>query len=328
MSSESMNRRGLSEEFISSLKMGILTPILNRVKLDSVLDFQIRENYVNIYYRGGNILKIDEKNGKFITHFENEYITEHSIKVTDLPDALETKNDAEAWLNAIPHLKHEMDIWFGKHPKNEREFQQLVARENNYSNIAKSTDYFIIDIEYDNRKGDSSKKGARFDLVAVKWESDPVSRKLQKGYKPTLSFIEMKYGDGSLTEKAGIIAHIKDFETFFAEASNLSDIKNEMAELFRQKRELGLIPSLKGNNKNIENFVEKVEYVFLIANHDPEKTNLNSLLEEVSQKEDQNKYGFDIKFCVSNFMGYGLYKENLFDTIIFRENFKKQILNK
>jgi formylglycine-generating enzyme required for sulfatase activity len=39
-----------------------------------------------------------------------------------------------------------MDLWFGNHPKNERECQQLMLWENNIGNSAKSTDYFICDM--------------------------------------------------------------------------------------------------------------------------------------------------------------------------------------
>jgi hypothetical protein len=39
-----------------------------------------------------------------------------------------------------------MDLWFGNHPKNERECQQLMLWENNIGDSAKSTDYFICDM--------------------------------------------------------------------------------------------------------------------------------------------------------------------------------------
>ena len=42
------------------LKSGLLQPVWNLVKLDSTICLEIRKNYVNIYYRGGNILKIKE----------------------------------------------------------------------------------------------------------------------------------------------------------------------------------------------------------------------------------------------------------------------------
>ena len=42
-----------------------------------------------------------------------------------------------------------MDMWLHKNPKYEREFQQLLVRENNnQGDISKSTDYYILDIEY------------------------------------------------------------------------------------------------------------------------------------------------------------------------------------
>ncbi len=52
--------RKLSEQFMKDLvdSDGVLQPILTRVKKDSTLMLAIRENYINIYYRGGNILKI------------------------------------------------------------------------------------------------------------------------------------------------------------------------------------------------------------------------------------------------------------------------------
>lgn len=42
-----------------------------------------------------------------------------------------------------------MDWWFHKHPKYEREFQQVIARENNnHGKISNGTDYYIADIEF------------------------------------------------------------------------------------------------------------------------------------------------------------------------------------
>jgi len=84
-----------------------------------------------------------------------------------------------------------MDFYFTKHMKEEREYQHLWVRENNYSSIANSTDYFIADIEYDNHKN------ARFDIVAIEWLSDASIRKLKNGHNPKLVVIEMKYGDGA-----------------------------------------------------------------------------------------------------------------------------------
>ena len=94
-----------------------------------------------------------------------------------------------------------MDWWFHKHPKYEREFQQVIARENNnLGNISRGTDYYIVDIEYAN-KVKSAEKSARFDMVALKWLSDGASRENVK--KVSLALIEVKFGSGALQGKAG-----------------------------------------------------------------------------------------------------------------------------
>ena len=57
--------RGLSEEFIRALKSRFLEPVLDLVKSDYTLCLEIREDYINIYYRGGNILRIKQKGNLF-----------------------------------------------------------------------------------------------------------------------------------------------------------------------------------------------------------------------------------------------------------------------
>lgn len=68
--------RKLSLNFMSDLKQrdGVLNPILERVKHDHTLMLAIRENYLNIYYRGGNILRLTEKcEGVYEAWFDDNY---------------------------------------------------------------------------------------------------------------------------------------------------------------------------------------------------------------------------------------------------------------
>ena len=136
--------RCLAKSFIKNLKFGLLAPILSLTKLDFTLCLEIRDNYVNIYYRGGNIIKIKENRGLFKASFDKKYLDKDLTKVPNLPVVLNSPEDIEAWIDAIPFLKHEMDLWFGNHPKNEREFQQLMLRENNFGNSAKGTDNLYV----------------------------------------------------------------------------------------------------------------------------------------------------------------------------------------
>lgn len=317
---EKCSMRGLSAKFLKNLKVGgFLQPLIQRVKADATLCLEIRENYINIYYRGGNILRIKENNG-YVAWFDEKYCSNNIFSaIKTLPKKLKVESDVQSWIIAFPLLKQTMDFWFRKNPKDERECQQAILRENNSCGVGNSTDYFIIDIEYDNHKG------ARFDLVAVKWESDGVIRKLTKGYKPKLCFIELKYGDNALTGRAGMLKHIEDFSEYLSVDPSFASIKVEMLTILHQKRELGLIPALRNNKNVIKAFSDESEYMFILANHDPASSKLNNILKDIQKKYETKLLGFGFKFCSSNFMGYGLYKQNVYSFDEFRERFRHQI---
>ena len=300
--------RGLTSNFIIQLGSGLLGKILELVKLDSTLCVEIRENYINIYYRGGNIIKIEEGQGVFKASFDRKYLDANLTRVPVLPCILNNDDDIKAWLSAIPSLKHEMDLWFGRHPKDEREFQQLMLRENNFGNSAKGTDYFICDIEYANHTG-------RFDLIAVKWPSSSVHRKNNKNLR--LSFIEMKYLDNALTGNAGLCKHIEDINTFLVKSKNLENIKQEMKSIFNQKLELGLID----NQKSIENFSDdKPEFILALINHDPDSSILRNELKKLPDCPNT-----EVKVATSNFMGYGLYSQSIYSLDDFVNKFEGSI---
>lgn len=302
--------RGLSDNFLKALKKGMLSPVLNLVKADTTLCLEIRENYINIYYRGGNILRIEECDDAYKAGFDRKYLDELSTRVPQsLPESLISSTDVDSWTLVMPFLKHEMDLWFGRNPKNEREFQQLIVRENNLGRCAKSTDYFICDIEYANNNG-------RFDLLAVRWPSSGSERKNNENLG--LAFIEMKYCDSALTGKAGLKKHLKDMDSFLSDKRRLDDLKSEMRSVFNQMRGLGLI----NNQKDISQFNnDKPEYIFVLANHDP----ASSILKRELNGVPLNYPSLELKFAVSNFMGYGLYKENIYSLKDFLKRFKEQI---
>lgn len=91
---------------------------------DDTLDLELRGDSVNIYYRGGSIFKIEEINNSFSISFDINYCIESSTSLSGNP------SPAEAVAN-LPFYKQAMDWWFHKHPKYEREFQQVIAHENN-----------------------------------------------------------------------------------------------------------------------------------------------------------------------------------------------------
>jgi len=292
--------RQLNSDFILALKSGSLSSILEIVHKDPTLDLNIRNNYINIYYRGGNILKITlDKARGYLFHFDKKYCIDSKSTSSSILVSLCTKGD---WYQYFPLAKQVMDFYLKEHPKEEREYAQLVVRDNNYSKVSNSTDYFIIDYEFDNHRR------ARFDLVTVEWTSGASMRKSPNKFKPKLVVMEMKYGDGALKGTAGMVKHVDDFLAFLGRPGDVSSFRKEMVTLFKQKRELGLIRfGKKGNPNAIEEFDENIDLVFLLANHDPDKSVLNEMICDI-----QKRYpGFNVKAITASYLGYGLYKDNL-----------------
>ena len=124
--------RALSQAFMHDLLNldGLLHPILERVEHDHTLMLAIRDGYINIYYRGGNILRVKEQNNSsYSAFFDNKY-NKSGMPSPSLPDAIESQHAARAWVGSFQGLKGIMDFYFSEYSKPEREFQQLVAREN------------------------------------------------------------------------------------------------------------------------------------------------------------------------------------------------------
>jgi len=124
-----------------------------------------------------------------------------------LPNVIKNLHEAGAWVDSFQDLKGIMDFYFFEHSKPEREFQQLVARENNFSTIANQSEYFVTNIEF----ADSA-PGARFDILAVRWLVS--QRKSANNCQPAL--IEMKYGDGALSGNAGVLKHLQDIDALIS----------------------------------------------------------------------------------------------------------------
>lgn len=227
---------------------------------ENELDVQIRDNYLNIYYQGGNLLRVHPRS----LYFDEFYFHRGAkdMRKTHLIDKCKKGDKAciARWEDYKNRRKEMLDLLkkrgmatYCKEMKrimkeweadlhtigishDEKNAQQQISMNNRGA-----TDYTVVDLEYavsttSNFKynGNSTKKVPRFDLIAVDKSGQ-------------LYVIELKTGLKAIDGNSGIRAHIDCFKYSIERDSN-NDFINEMDELLRQKQELKLIE----NNARID----------------------------------------------------------------------------
>lgn len=323
---------------MEDLQKGVLYPLLELVQKDYTLDLELRKGYVDIYYRGGVILKIKEKKQYYTAELDRKYISDSNIYDFDkLPDKISLVDHANEWRKAIPLLKYNMDLhFFDKNTMMERDITQHIVFENNYgkakqtlstcsftdsengTNVklekfamensaenmpSRTTDYYICDMECKTDFGE-------LDLVGVKWLSAPEGKKNNKCLK--LALIEVKYGNEAIDGDGGICSKIEMLNEKLND-DNLNELKYRMKCSFNQKIQLGLI----NNEKFIESFdKERPEFIFIIANYNCRGSELKYELDKLPVCDKP-----EIKFAIGHPMGYGLYAENMYDLESFLSKF-------
>jgi hypothetical protein len=305
--------RGLSEKFMNDLSRpeGELHPILERVKKDHSLMLAIRDGYINIYYRGGNILRVTEHQGFYQTFFDVNF-AKSAQSVLNPEEGIINQADAQKLVACLSERKTIMDEYFASGSKTtEREFQQLVARENNNSSISNESEYFVSDIEF------TVPHLARFDIIAIRW----LARDRKTGRRCRAALIEMKYGDKALENDAGLLKHLKDMDAFISDKTQYANLLQTMESQFNQLDELGLLSFNKGTsnakvNLNPEN---KPEVIFILANHNPRSPKLKKILCDPEIDKYEKSELFDLRFYVASFAGYGLHADCMRNLTEFRK---------
>lgn len=200
---------------------GKLGGLIEMVKKDDELVLQIREDYFNVYYKGGNMLKVSSENSFQFDY--NYYKCEIDLdtqeqrnkridKRRSVLESLKKTRDYKTFIDEMKKLMDKYWIWLynEKHRSlHEKDTQHALCISN-----TESTDYTIIDLEFQvSTRKDCTyhyeprhpgiyvcKKSPRFDIIAVR-NSDR-----------RLCVIELKNGLDALVGKSGIGDHADSFE--------------------------------------------------------------------------------------------------------------------
>jgi hypothetical protein len=337
MADESL-QRGITLKFEEQLKSGgILFPLLQRVQNDDTLSLEIRNGYVDIYYRGGRLLGIhaQARAAKFSTAFDERYFGDDAAYRVSRPTppntTIKCESDAQAWVEAFAAYKQAMDVRFSLHPKIEREYQQAVVRDNNRHSTGELSDYVVIDVEYVQSAyaipGQRTETGYRFDMVGFRW---PVAGGSRANSKVTPVIMEMKAGDGAITSSRkgekpddlspGLVKHVLDFERFLTpepgeKISKPFDLlRKELAEMFETKKRLKLrsVPKRMRDLTITEADVsDRPEVLFVLANHQPSSQRLKNELNELAKLKLPLGEHADYGVATVSYAGYALFAKNV-----------------
>jgi hypothetical protein len=301
--------KAVATTFFKDLEDGKLASLTRKVQRDDTLMLALRGNYINIYYRGGSILKLKEtKNGGYDVEFDTDYSKEADLALPQ-PSCITTREHCEIWVAALPMLKEIMNSYFSGKRKAEREFQQLVAWENNRSIISSDTEYFITDIEFAD-----AEQNARLDMLGLKWLSN--NRKDETLCRPV--FIEMKYGIGAYDGEAGIAKHIADLQDILTNTVKCESLNNTISDQFAQLLDLGLVHFNKSAKYNRAVVSGRPEVVFVLANHNPRSKKLLNILSDIEEPTE-----FDLRFFNASFAGYGMHDACMLGLTEFKELLKQ-----
>lgn len=214
------------------------------------LDVQIRDNYLNIYYQGGNLLRVHPRSLYFDEFYfhrgakdmrktyliksdkteDKEQVASYQRKRDEMFSILRNKGMAAYSAKMKEIMKEwEEDLHTIGISHDEKNAQQQISMNNRGE-----TDYTVVDLEYAvsttstfKYDGESTKRVPRFDIIAV----DKTGQ---------LYVMELKTGLKAIDGNSGIRAHMDCFEHTIGRDS-INDFINEMDELLRQKQELKLI---------------------------------------------------------------------------------------
>jgi hypothetical protein len=260
--------RTLDKIFVSKLtKGGLYNPIVDYVINDNTLDLQVREGYINIYFKGNSILKLKE-DGTF--NINKKFLKD--IKI-DNGEGKDHTLDVQSYLDNIPLIKNNVINVKSKRPTLEIEYEQLLIRSNNLNKNVNS-EIFLTDRQYTDNTNNS-----RFDLSGFFWNT----KNRKRNQTVPLTFIEVKYSLN--TDISDIDKQIDKY--YNAVNSKISEIASETEYLKNLKIELGLINQPKDRldalkTLKISNKIEDAKFIIALIDFNPnsnlfDKTKLKEL---------------------------------------------------
>lgn len=263
--------RGLDDEIIDILKKSGIVEFYNKNKNELFL--AIRNNYINIYYKGASICKANfsKKNG--LTFDIHKKYIEKNIE----QDYFSTKN-FEDIAGKYTKIKAIIDTSYSETTgKREKTAQQELIINNNRN---KAADWFCIDMEYIRQRASSQENlFGRFDIIAI-----------SKNAPHTVALIELKVGNSAIGGKSGIAKHLCDYDNYIGKEMTNDELIPQITEIIKSYIALGIeLPFSKEVNKTQFNIIPQPYFIILEKN----KNTLGSIKKYIFDKKGSSKYNYE-----------------------------------
>jgi hypothetical protein len=210
--------RAVSSTFLAALKSGFLSEITKEAIEDPDLNLEIREGYINLYYKGNSLLKLRESPpGQYGVDVHEKFLTGLSV-----PSGLIDQTTTAQFVSNIPRIKRNI-IRFGRHSI-ETEYEQLIIRANNFEQ-RNNSEYFLLDRQYAIGR-------ERFDLMGFCWAQNGRAR----NQEVPMCLMEVKFAlNGDIAN-----VHEQLARYYSAVKPRANVLADEAKSVFQQKLELGL----------------------------------------------------------------------------------------
>lgn len=279
--------RLLTEKMMGELApRGALHPVLAAVAKNPLLRLEIRDRRFNVYYGGGNLMLVDGRKSPYALHFDKKYFKDGVRQPPNLPAQFAGIKNANAWVTAFPDLIVGMDDWWRQHSRAERAHCQEMAAANSGINVSSTTDYLVLDLEYQWAR-------RRFDLIAAKRR--PTKDDATGWAEPDLVIIEVKSNLAACEGRSGLGAHASDYRDIITanDGRRMQEIKLEYENVIAQKTRLGLLDKSLGFSR----FSATVpEMLLVFVDLDPNEPRLRAPLAEVKEVSGTLGEGARIRF--------------------------------
>ncbi|SEQ04027.1 hypothetical protein [Butyrivibrio sp. TB] len=242
--------RSINDRFIRDLLEGDLSFFLQQVKnRKNELTLEIRKNYINIYFRGGNLLRIIQNKASYTFEFNARYCLNKGDDHNYEQISKLNPKSVDDYIKTFDLRIREMEKWLDVNHKAEREYQHQLLIHNPS----------IIDIEY------QIKRVMRLDMLMIR--------------DRRLVLVENKYGTGAISGKASLAKHYNDICSVLQTEELRTEVYDSVDAIIGCKKRLGLMSeAVHIPDRN------SFEILFLFADFNSKSLKLKNEIEQIKNR--------------------------------------------